>query len=282
MNEQEVSMTRSFPSRANSRPLVVIASDRVQQYGHQAHMILHGYVDAVVHVSGALPLALPADSEAVDLPSLIANVDGVVLTGSPSDVSPQCYGGTASSGDSLLDPQRDATILPLLTKLVEAGIPVLGICRGFQEMNVAWGGTLNSAVHERHGAIDHREGDHSRPIQEWYQDSHWIEIAPGGVLSELYPFRRAVVNSLHHQGLEKLGKGLKVEATAPDGLIEAFSVERASSFALAVQWHPEMRVRDDGLSREIFTVFGHACRRRLQTRLAEKQAFTYQINREST
>ncbi len=162
----------------------------------------------------------------------------------------------------MLDPARDATVLPLVKKLVEAGIPVLGICRGFQEMNVAWGGTLNVAVHERPGAIDHREGDQSRPVKDWYQDSHSIDIIPGGVLSGLCAEKSVLVNSLHHQGVESLGKGLKVEALASDGLIEAFSVEGATSFALAVQWHPEMRVDDSDFARAIFEAFGEACRKR--------------------
>ncbi|AWY44236.1 gamma-glutamyl-gamma-aminobutyrate hydrolase family protein [Pseudomonas putida] len=244
------------------KPLVVIAADRVERYGHQAHALLHGYVDAVVSISRGMPLALPADETAIDLASLIAHVDGVVLTGSPSNVSPHHYGETAVAQEVMLDPARDATVLPLVKALVAAGIPVLGICRGFQEMNVAWGGTLNTAVHEKPGAIDHREGDQSRPVQDWYQDCHSVEILAGGVLSGLCEEKNVLVNSLHHQGVEKLGTGLKVEALAPDGLVEAFSVEGAPGFALAVQWHPEMRVHDSDLARKIFEAFGEACRQR--------------------
>jgi putative glutamine amidotransferase len=129
-------------------------------------------------------------------------------------------------------------------------------------MNVAWGGTLNAAVHERPGAIDHREGDQTRPIKDWYEDCHSIEIISGGILSVLSAEKYVLVNSLHHQGVERLGQGLKVEAIAPDGLIEAFSVEGAPGFALAVQWHPEMRVEDSDLARGIFEAFGAACRQR--------------------
>lgn len=256
----------SVPS-AITKPLVVIASDRVERYGHPAHSLLHGYVDAVAHVADALPLALPAAPLEIDIASLIANVDGVVLTGSPSNVSPCHYGEVPSPNDELLDPARDAIVLPLVKSLVAAGIPLLGICRGFQEMNVAWGGTLDVAVHERPGAIDHREGDRSRPILEWYQDSHSVDITPDGVLAQIHSESNAQVNSLHHQGVARLGQGLKVEAVAGDGLIEAFSVEGATSFALAVQWHPEMRVNDSVLAREIFKAFGDACRRRSLVRL---------------
>ncbi|HEF4760143.1 TPA: gamma-glutamyl-gamma-aminobutyrate hydrolase family protein [Pseudomonas putida] len=249
-------------SLSSVKPLIAIATDRVERYGHQAHALLHGYVDAVATVSGGMPLALPADEAAIDIASLIAHVDGVVLTGSPSNVSPHRYGEALCPQGALLDLARDATVLPLVKALVAAGIPVLGICRGFQEMNVAWGGTLNTAVHEKPGAIDHREGDQSRPIKDWYQDCHSVEIMPGGVLSGLCEEKNVPVNSLHHQGVETLGSGLKVEALAPDGLIEAFSVEGAPGFALAVQWHPEMRVEDSDFARAIFKAFGDACRQR--------------------
>ena len=260
-------MTRLPVFADGAKPLVAIATDRVERYGHPAHTLLHGYVDAVASASGALPLAMPADPDAMDFDSLVANIDGVVLTGSPSNISPQRYGSTATPDAATLDLARDATVLPLVRRLVDAGVPVLGVCRGFQEMNVAWGGTLDMAVHQRPGAIDHREGDHSRPIVEWYQYSHGIKVTPGGLLSRLYGADTAQVNSLHHQGIDRLGAGLTVEATAPDGLIEAFSVTGAPSFALAVQWHPEMRVHDDELSREIFKAFGDACRRRRENRL---------------
>jgi putative glutamine amidotransferase len=260
-------MTRLPLFADGAKPLVAIATDRVERYGHPAHTLLHGYVDAVASTAGALPLALPADPDAIDFESLVANVDGVVLTGSPSNVAPQHYGSDATPAPSTLDPARDATVLPLVRRLVGAGVPVLGICRGFQEMNVAWGGTLNPAVHQRPGAIDHREGDHSRPIVEWYQYSHGVELVAGGLLSRLHGAETAQVNSLHHQGIDSLGAGLVVEATAPDGLVEAFSIAGAASFALAVQWHPEMRVHDDELSREIFKAFGDACRRRRESRL---------------
>jgi putative glutamine amidotransferase len=260
-------MTRFSILADAAKPLVAIASDSVERYGHAAHALLHGYVDAVSSVAEALPLALPAAPGAIDFDSLVANVDGVVLTGSPSNISPQRYGSSATPDVATLDLARDATVLPLVRRLVDAGVPVLGVCRGFQEMNVAWGGTLDAAVHERDGAIDHREGDRSRPVVEWYSYSHAIEIASGGVLSGLLDATSAQVNSLHHQGIETLGSGLSVEATAPDGLIEAFSVTGATSFALAVQWHPEMRVHDDALSREIFKAFGEACRRRRDSRL---------------
>lgn len=251
----------------SGRPLVAIASDRVDRHGHPAHALLHGYVRAVSEGAGAIALGLPASTLAFDAESLIENIDGLVLTGSPSNVAPERYGASPLSNEVLLDPERDAAVLPMLQHLIDAGVPVLGVCRGFQEMNVAFGGTLHPAVHTLPGALDHREGDHDRPIERWYDDSHDIDIAPGGVLHRLVGKKRARVNSLHHQGVLKLGEGLRAEATAPDGLVEAFSVSFAPAFALAVQWHPEMRFHDCPVARAIFEAFGVACRQRRLRRL---------------
>lgn len=260
-------MPSATPTTARRRPLVVIASDSIERHGHPAHALLHGYVRAVSEGAGAMALGLPADAAAFDLDSLVGSVDGVVLTGSPSNVAPALYGAPELPRDVLLDPGRDAAVLPLLPRLIEAGVPLLGVCRGFQEMNVAFGGTLDPAVHTRPGRLDHREGDHGRPIQRWYDDCHDIEIAEGGVLAGLLAARRLPVNSLHHQGIDRLGQGLRVEATAPDGLVEAFSVAWAPAFALAVQWHPEMRIHDCPLAQAIFQAFGAACRQRQSRRL---------------
>ncbi|OKO84607.1 gamma-glutamyl-gamma-aminobutyrate hydrolase family protein [Bradyrhizobium sp. AS23.2] len=249
------------------RPVVVIMTDRVELDGHAAHVGFHGYVRAVSEVAQALPLLLPAAVDAIDAESLIAGIDGVLLTGSPSNVAAERYGASPLPATTRLDADRDATVLALIPKLIASGVPVLGICRGFQELNVAFGGSLHPAVHEQPSRLDHREGDHSRPIQRWYDDSHELHVVPGGRLAQLAGAGRVSVNSLHHQCVDRLGKGLRIEATAPDGLIEAFSVEGAENATLAVQWHPEMRIDDCALSRAIFADFGMACRKRQSERL---------------
>jgi putative glutamine amidotransferase len=254
------------PSLFRPRPIVAILTDRAELHGHAAYVGFQGYVRAISKVGEGLPLLLPAAAEAIDAESLIAGIDGVLLTGSPSNVAPERYGAPPLPATTKLDPDRDAVVLPLIPKLIASGVPVLGICRGFQELNVAFGGTLHPAIHEQHGRLDHREGDHTRPIQRWYEDSHDLYVVPGGRLAQLAGGGRVSVNSLHHQGVERLGKGLRVEATAPDGLIEAFSIEGAPSGTLAVQWHPEMRIDDCALSRAIFADFGLACRRRQSER----------------
>ncbi|APG08876.1 putative glutamine amidotransferase [Bradyrhizobium elkanii] len=257
-------MTRTDALR---RPLVVVAADRIDRHGHAAHAVLHGYVHAASEQAGVMALGLPAEAGAFDIESLIDGIDGLLLTGSPSNVSPERYGAPSLPDEVLLDPARDAAVLPLVRRSAAAGVPILGVCRGFQEINVAFGGTLDAAVHTRPGRLDHREGDHNRPIEHWYEDSHSIDIAPGGMLANLLGKQRVRVNSLHHQGIDRLGQGLRVEATAPDGLVEAFSVEGAPAFALAVQFHPEMRIHDCPLAQAIFTAFGVACRQRLMRRL---------------
>jgi putative glutamine amidotransferase len=241
-------------------------TDRVELDGHAAHVGFHGYVRAVSEVAQAVPLLLPAAADAFDAESLIAGVDGVLLTGSPSNVAAERYGAGPLPPTTRLDRDRDAAVLPLIPKLIASGVPVLGICRGLQEFNVAFGGSLHPAVHEQPGRLDHREGDHNRPIQRWYDDSHDLHVVPGSRLERLAGTGRVTVNSLHHQGVERPGKGLRIEATAPDGLIEALTVEGAESTALAVQWHPEMRIDDCALSRAIFADFGRACRDRQSER----------------
>jgi putative glutamine amidotransferase len=254
------------------RPVVAITADSGERAGHATHQAFDGYVRAVHRVAGALPLVLPASGAAIDAASLIGAIDGVVLTGGPSNVQAERYGAEPLPRTTLLDPERDVTVLALLPELVAAGVPVLAVCRGLQEFNVAFGGTLEPAVHLQPGRLDHREGDHSRPIERWYDDAHEIALVPGGLLARLAGTTSLAVNSLHHQGIDRLAPGLRVEATAPDGLIEAFTVADAPGFTLAVQWHPEMRVDDSAFARAIFAAFGDACRDRQARRRASWRA----------
>lgn len=256
----------ALPSRTSSRPVVGIIADRIELHGHPAHAVLHGYVRAVSEIARALPVLLPASVEALDRDALLATLDGILLTGSPSNVAAQCYGAPALPAATRQDRHRDAAVLELLPALIDGGLPVLGICRGLQELNVLHGGTLERAVHEQPGRLDHREGDHGRPIQHWYDDSHPIRVVPGGRLEALASAGELPVNSLHHQGIERLGAGLRIEAVAPDGLVEAFSLAAVPQFTLAVQWHPEMRIDDSALAQAIFRAFGDACRVRQTAR----------------
>ena len=190
-------------------------------------------------------------------------LDGILFTGSPSNVEPHHYEGTPSEPGTLHDPERDATTLPLIRKAVHAGIPVLGVCRGFQEMNVAFGGTLHQKVHQVPGYDDHRD-DTSLPLDVQYGPAHDVILEPGGLLRAMAGSDRVQVNSLHSQGIDQLAPGLVVEARATDGLIEAFHVRNAPRFAVAVQWHPEWKAMTNPFSRALFAAFGAASRERAE------------------
>jgi putative glutamine amidotransferase len=219
---------------------------------HQAN---DEYVVAARDGAGALPLLIPSTDMPLPVSEVLAAVDGLLFTGSPSNVAPHRYGGPARP--MLLDEARDATALPLLLAAIDAGKPVLAICRGFQELNVALGGTLHQAVHELPGMLDHR-APQGVSLDEEYALAHDIAITPGGMLAGLCVCGEARVNSLHHQGIDRLAEALRIEAMAPDGLVEAVSLPGARGFLLGVQWHPEWRWAEYPLSRAIFAAFGAA------------------------
>jgi putative glutamine amidotransferase len=247
------------------RPLIGIPADR-RPLGPQAyHLVAEKYLAAVLDAAGALPVIVPAIGRELELDDLLESLHGLLFMGSPSNVDPRHYSGEPSESGTLHDPHRDETTLPLIPKAVAAGVPVLGICRGFQEMNVAFGGTLWQKLHDVPGHLDHREPS-DQPIDKQYGLAHAVRLEPGGLLQKLAGGATEItVNSLHGQGVRELGAGLAVEARAPDGVIEAFRVLRATSFALAVQWHPEWRVLENDFSRALFAEFGLACRERMNS-----------------
>ncbi len=247
------------------RPIVGIPADRKDFGGLPFHAVGEKYVLAVHDAAKCTPLLVPPLGEALDYPQLLADLDGILLTGSRSNIEPHHYAGAGSEPGTAHDPHRDATTLALIPRALAAGVPLLAICRGFQEMNVALGGTLHQKVHEQADKNDHRE-DESRPIAERYEPVHEVTLNRRGLLAKLAVTTTVKVNSLHAQGVEQLAPGLEVEAVAPDGLIEAFSVRDARAFALAVQWHPEWRVLDNPFYAATFHAFGDACRRRAMTR----------------
>jgi putative glutamine amidotransferase len=250
---------------APGRPLIGIPADRRMVGDHAFHMVGEKYARAVMEAAGAVPLLIPSLAEELGLDELLVRLDGLVFTGSPSNVEPHRYRGPPSAPGTLHDPARDATTLPLIRKAVEAGVPVFGICRGFQEMNVAFGGTLHQNLHEIPGYLDHRD-DTTQPLEVQYGPAHEVTLEPGGLLRSFSERDRIQVNSLHHQGIDQLGAELAVEARAPDGVIEAFRGRQAVRFAVAVQWHPEWRVMGNPFSRALFAAFGQASRERAQSR----------------
>jgi len=248
---------------SGKRPLIGIPADR-RLLGPQAyHLAGEKYVVAALDAAGAIPVIIPALGRELNYEGLLDSVHGLLFTGSPSNVEPHHYQGEPSVAGTLHDPHRDATNLPLIPRAVAAGVPVFGICRGFQEMNVAFGGTLWQRLQEVPGYQDHRE-DTSAPLERQYGPAHEVTLAPDGLLRRLARgAERIKVNSLHSQGVRELGPALSVEARADDGVIEAFRVTAARNFALAVQWHPEWRVLDNEFSTALFAEFGAACRARM-------------------
>ena len=218
---------------------------------HQAN---DEYIIAIRDGAGALPLLIPSTDTPLDAAGVLDAVDGLLFTGSPSNVAPSHYGAVARPGTQL-DEMRDATTLPLLRAAITHGKPLLAICRGFQELNVALGGSLHQHVHEIPGRLDHRE-PRDVPLDIEYGPSHAIAITPDSLLARLSGLTQAMVNSLHHQGIDRLAPGLAIDASAPDGQIEAVSMPGAKGFLLGVQWHPEWQFAQDSLSRAIFAGFG--------------------------
>jgi putative glutamine amidotransferase len=228
---------------------------------HPFHCTGEKYIKAVAFGARALPVMLPSLGADFDINAIVPRLDGLLLTGSPSNVEPHHYQGPASDPGTLHDPHRDATTLPLIRAAISAGVPILAICRGFQEMNVAFGGTLHQKLHEVPGFQDHRD-DESLPLDEQYGPAHEVTLSSDGLLRTFAMAERITVNSLHWQGVETLGSGLAIEATAPDGVVEAFRVTQAKTFAVGVQWHPEWRYAENKFSCALFAAFGTAARER--------------------
>jgi putative glutamine amidotransferase len=220
------------------------------------HIVRTQYVDAVLDGIGGVPLILPAVGTRQNAEAVLDRLDGLLLTGSPSNVEPSHYGDTGRP-DTLHDAARDATTLPLIRAALARGLPVLALCRGHQELNVALGGTLFQHVEELPGRIDHRAPE-DPDMDVRYAQRHWIELVPGGLLEKIAGASRAFVNSLHAQAIDRLADGLVVEARHADGTIEAVRWTRGPGFALGLQWHPEWHVRSDAFAAAIFRVFADA------------------------
>ncbi len=241
------------------RPIIGVISDRRVLGLHPFQIQGEKYLTAVVHGAGGYPVGVPCLGSELDVLEVLDSLDGLLLTGSPSNVQPRRYDGDPSEPDTLEDPARDQAALELIPAAVRAGLPLFAICRGFQELNVAFGGSLHQAVHRVDGLQDHRE-DKSASLEVQYGPAHRVSFARGGILQRVTGREEAIVNSVHSQGIDRLADALVVEAVSPDGLIEAVALRDAASFNLAVQWHPEWRVREDDVSMALFQAFGDACR----------------------
>ena len=246
-------------TQKRQKPIVGIPCDHRMIGPHPFHAVGEKYIVAVRDGASAIPVLIPVLDNPIEIDEILATVDGIFLTGSPSNVDPNRYGGPAPRAGVLQDSRRDQTTIPLIRRIVEQNKPVFAVCRGFQEFNVAFGGTLYQHVEEVPGRFDHRENK-SAPLDDQYAPAHLVELTSPGFLAKIAGQTSIMVNSLHGQGVDRLGAGLHIEATAPDGIIEAFTAPQSNSFALAVQWHPEWKFWNDKFSTALFAAFGQALR----------------------
>ncbi|MGN6142947.1 MAG: gamma-glutamyl-gamma-aminobutyrate hydrolase family protein [Mesorhizobium sp.] len=253
------------------QPLVAVSTDVRQFENYTWHAAPQQYLEAALSGAGVLPLLVPSFGERLDLDELLSAVDGVMMTGSKSNVHPSLYGKEATERDGPYDEARDATTLPLIRKAVERGVPLLAICRGIQEMNVALGGSLASEIQERPGSLDHR-APVSDNQDERFAIHQTVSIKPGSCLAGVFGAGDIKVNSVHRQAVDRLGPKLQIEAVAEDGTVEAVSARDARAFAVGVQWHPEYWVKSDSVSQRIFKAFGDAVRAHAAARTATRTA----------
>ena len=216
------------------------------------------YARASMEISGTAPILIPAFGNSTQFESILDTIDGLLLTGGLANVEPHHYGGPDFPDDEAIDPERDKTVLPLIRGCIERGIPVFGICRGIQEINVAMGGTLHYRVHVLPGKNDHRMRRDTDIMTERYELRHSITLTPNGFLHGLLGQTETMVNSLHGQSVDKVADGFVVEALSPDGVIEAIHMPDAKRLTVGVQWHAEWHPQKHDLAKKLFGEFGDA------------------------
>lgn len=241
------------------KPIVCVPCNIINLDGTKAHAVRATYIRALVEISGCTPLMIPTLEEGIDVADIMSRVDGFLLPGSRSHVAPSCYGEERTFGDDFLDSARDNTTIPLLKMAIDADKPVMAICRGFQELNVVMGGTLNQHVHDTQNLMDHRGKEGLTTPERLVYRAHKVRRENGGWFEKIGLPTEFSVNSIHEQGIDRLAPGLQVEATAEDGLIEAISVPK-KRFIVGTQWHPEGEIEFSQPSKDIFSAFGAALR----------------------
>lgn len=253
-----------------ARPIIGILCNRyLSEQLRETQMIGRRNIDAVAGVADCTPLLIPSLPDAVPIGDLLEAVDAVVLTGGRANVHPRHYGEALTDRHGEMDEGRDGVALPLVCACIETGVPILGICKGIQEMNVAFGGTLHPEVGELPGRHRHRMPKGCKDPAIIFELREQVRLRPGGVLATMLGTESIRANSLHGQAILEPGERVVVEGWAADGTIEAISVAGASSFAIGVQWHAEYDAAADPVSRVLYSRLGEAARaHRLRRRAA--------------
>ncbi len=253
----------------NMKPLIGISccTKLFGTYGTPNHAASDTYVRATDLVVSGVPVLVPANGRRADIAALVAKLDGIIFTGSRSNVQPELYQGPPHAEGTPEDTMRDSVTLPLFRGAIAAGIPVLAICRGMQEFNVAMGGSLHQRLQDLPDRMDHGMPMHPNPLVRTGK-AHSVRIVRGSWLHRIAGSTEIAVNSLHNQGIDRLGAGLVAEAVAPDGTIEAIRATGTPALAVGIQWHPEYDWDHDAVSRRIFEAFAEAVRERAQPQAA--------------
>jgi len=253
-----IASARIAPSGSEPAPVIGIVCCVREEKDHTLHTVSEKYIHAAAEGAGGMPVLMPALGDRILAEHAVARLDGLLLTGSRTNVEPHHYDGPPSLPETPHDPARDGMSLPLIRAAVAADLPVLAICLGIQELNVALGGSLHQRVAEVPGRLDHRAIKGTLEERYGYH-AHGVALTPGGVFERLAGRSGLMVNSLHHQGIDRLAPDMRIEAIAPDGQIEGVSLPQAR-FIVGVQWHPEYRFAEEPFSAALFSAFGEACR----------------------
>lgn len=251
------------------RPMIGISANAMEaaERRHRVHATGERNVHSLLRMVDCIPVLLPPVGSEIDVDVLVSRMDGFVLTGGRANVEPHHYGGPAFPPDEIIDPGRDALVLALVRACIAARVPVFGICRGIQEINVALGGSLHYRIHQLSGKNDHRRPQRADVTQEEiFRLNHPVKLTPGGLFHKLTGHDEMMVNSLHGQGLDRVGEGLMVEAVSPDGVIEGISYNDPTQFVVGVQWHAEWQPENHALSAALYSAFGAAAHARAAAR----------------
>ncbi|MFS0827187.1 gamma-glutamyl-gamma-aminobutyrate hydrolase family protein [Pseudomonas phoenicis] len=245
------------------KPVVLMTMGTQERKGHDYQVMTHKYITPLVEFGGCVPVLVPTCCGIDELETYLSMADGVYLTGAGSNIDPGLYGQENLTPGKAQDKHRDVFDIALVQLALARGLPIFGICRGMQEINVALGGDIYQKVYAEPGFNDHRENPDD-PVNVQYAAAHGVQIAVGSWLQTALGTDRIRVNSLHGQGLRTLGQGLEALAVADDGLVEAIHAPSLSPFLFAVQWHPEWQAASNPNSIALFEAFGDACRARVQ------------------